>query len=428
MSSLVATGGRVVAGAALALTALAGGASAQLVAIEGGTVHTMVGAPIENGTVLIRDGRIEAVGAGVAVPAGARRIDARGRVVTPGLFDSGTNLGLVEIGAVDGTVDLQAPQQEDLVAAGFRASDGLNPNSMVIPVTRIAGVTTAMSRPAGGLVAGMGAIVDLHGETREVMLVRDDAAMFASLGEAGSRAAGGARGAAVMVLREVLEDARAYAENRERVEGGAYRDLSVDRVDLEALQPVLAGDVPLVVEAHRESDIRTVLRLASEYGIRPIVYGGTEAWAVADQLAAAGVPVIVKVLQNLPESFEALGATYENAARLSRAGVQVAITAGDTFRTFTLRQEAGNAVAHGMDHTEALRAITLYPARIWGIADEYGSLEPGKVANVVVWEGDPLELLTPVANVLIRGQEVPLVSRETLLRDRYLDLGPERAY
>ena len=414
--------------AAIGASALVPEAGAQVIAIEGGTVHTMVGSPIEGATVLIRDGRIEAVGVGITVPAGARRIDASGRIVTPGMIDSGTNPGLVEIDAVEGTVDIRASLQDDLVTAGFLASDGLNPNSMVIPVTRAGGVTTAVSRPVGGLIAGQGAIVDMQGETREVMLVRDRAAMFATLGEAGSRVAGGARGATVMLLREVLEDARAYATNRERFDEGAYREMSVDRVDLEALQPVLSGEIPLVVEAHRASDIRTVLRLASEYGFRPIIHGGTEAWTVADQLAAAGVPVVVKVLQNLPESFEVLGATYENAARLSRAGVEVAITTGDTFRSFTLRQEAGNAVAHGMAHPEALRAVTLYPARIWGIADDYGALEPGKVANVVVWDGDPLELLTSVSAVLIRGQEIPLVSRETLLRDRYRDLGPGRAY
>ncbi|HEX6069936.1 MAG TPA: amidohydrolase family protein [Longimicrobiaceae bacterium] len=414
----------VAVGAALLPT----GAPAQVIAIEGGTVHTMVGAPISNATVLIRDGVIAAVGTDVAVPAGAVRIDARNRVVTPGFFDSGTNPGLVEIEAVDPSSDLRAPAQEDLVAAGFRVADGLNPNSMVIPVTRVAGITTAMSRPQGGLFAGQGAIIDLFGETREAMIVRDPAAMFASLGEAARGAVQGARGGTTMLFREVLEDARAYGRNRESFERGEIRELSVDRVDLEALQPVLAGEIPLVVEAHRASDIRTLLTLAREYGFRPIVFGGTEAWMVAEELARERVPVIVKVLQNLPESFEKLGATYENAGRLSRAGVPVAITTGDTFRSFTLRQEAGNAVAHGMDHAEALRAVTLYPAQIWGIADRYGSLETGKVANVVVWEGDPLELLTGVANVIIRGQEVPLVSRETLLRDRYLRLGPERAY
>lgn len=405
-----------------------GAAAAQVIAIEGGTVHTIAGPPITGATVLIRDGRIEAVGAGVQVPAGATRIDASGKIVTPGLFDSGTNIGVVEIEAVEGSNDIRAPGQEDLVAAGFRVADGLNPASMVIPVTRIAGVTTAMSRPQGGLFAGQGAIVDLLGETREAMLVRDPAAMFASLGESARGTVGGGRGGTTMLFREVLADARAYGENRAQFESGAYRDLSVDRVDLEALQPVLAGEIPLVVEAHRASDIRTLLQLAREFGFRPIVYGGTEAWMVAGELAAARVPVVVKVLQNLPESFEKLGATYENAGRLAAAGVQVAITTGDTFRSFTLRQEAGNAVAHGMDGTEALRAITLYPAQIWGVDADYGSLEPGKVANVVVWDGDPLELLTPVAHLIIRGREVPLVSRETMLRDRYLDLGPERAY
>jgi imidazolonepropionase-like amidohydrolase len=412
----------------IAAAAASAPAAAQVIAIEGGTVHTMTGAPIANGTVLIRDGRIAEVGSGVAVPAGAVRIDAAGRIVTPGLFDSGTNLGLVEIEAVDASVDVRAPTQEDLVAAGFRVLDGINPSSMVIPVTRIAGVTTAMSRPQGGLFAGQGAIIDLLGDTQEAMIVREPAAMFANLGEAARGAVQGARGATTMLFREVLEDARAYGANRESFERREFRELSVDRIDLEALQPVLAGEMPLVVEAHRASDIRTLLRLAREYGFRPIVYGGTEAWMVADELARERVPVIVKVLQNLPESFEKLGATYENADRLNRAGVPVAITTGDTFRSFTLRQEAGNAVAHGMDHAEAMRAITLYPAQIWGVAEDYGSLEVGKVANVVVWDGDPLELLTPVTNLIIRGQEVPLVSRETLLRDRYLDLGPERAY
>jgi len=401
---------------------------AQVIAIEGGTVHTMTGPPLPNATVLIRDGRIAEVGTNVAVPADAVRIDATDRIVTPGLFDSGTHVGVVEIEAVEESDDSRGADQEDLVDAAFRVEDGLNPQSMVIPVTRSGGVTTVMARPDGGLFSGQGAVIDLAGERREDMVVRAPAAMFASLGETARSAVEGGRGETVMHFREVLEDARAYGENRERFEGGAFRELAVDRLDLEALQPVLAGEIPLVIEAHRASDIRTVLRLAEEYKFRPIIYGGTEAWMVADELAAANVPVIVKVLQNLPESFEKLGATYENAARLSRAGVTVAITTDDTFRAFTLRQEAGNAVAHGMDHAEALRALTLYPARIWGLEADYGSLEPGKVANVVVWDGDPLELLTSVTHLIIRGRQIPLESRETQLRDRYLDLGPERAY
>ncbi len=396
-------------------------AVAQTIAIEGGTVHTMTGAPIENGTVLIQDGRITAVGANLAVPAGAQRIDARGKIVTPGLFDSGTNIGLVEIDGVVETNDYRpGDADDDLVSAAFNVADGLNPNSMVIPVTRVAGVTTAVSRPQGGLIAGQGVAIDLLGRDIGAMLIRTPIAMWGNLGESARGAIQGARGSTTLRLREIMEDARAYARDPQGYARGAAREYAVSRADLEALQPVLAGELPLVLEAHRASDLQTALRLSREYGFRLILQGGTEAWMVADDLAAAGVPVIVKVLQNLPTTFETLGATYENAARLRAAGVRVAITTGETYKSFTLRQEAGNAAAHGLPVDEALRAITLYPAQIWGLDADYGSLAPGKVANVVVWDGDPLELLTPVDAVVIRGQQVPLVSRETELRERYL--------
>ncbi len=417
---------------AAAAALLAGApAAAQTIAITGGTVYPVTGAPIPNGTVLIQNGRIVAVGAGVAVPAGARRIDATGKWVTPGLFESNTNLGLTEVGQVDATNDFrldQGQQGGDQVAAAFNVADGINPRSMVIPVTRIAGVTTAVSRPSGGLIAGQAVALDLLGNRMEDMLIASPLAMFASIAE-NSRAAGnGARGGQSMRLREVLEDARAWARNRDAFERGATRDFSVSRLDLAALQPVLAGRQALVVEAHRASDIQTALRIAQEYGLKLVIDGGTEAWMVADDLVRARVPVLVKVLNNLPNSFEALGATYENAARLRRAGVQVAITSGETFKAYNIRQEAGNAVAYGLPWEEAFRAVTLYPAQIWGVADRYGSLEAGKVANVVVWSGDPLELLTRVEHVIIRGREVPLVSRETELRDRYRTLDQTRAY
>lgn len=422
---------RSILSVAAAMAVAAAPAAAQTVAIEGGTVHTMTGAPIQGGTVLIRDGRIVAVGQNVTVPAGARRIDARGKVVTPGFFDSGANVGLVEIGAVAETNDYRpgALEEDDLVAASFNVADGLNPNSMLIPITRVAGVTTVLSRPQGGLIAGQGVVIDLLGRDMEAMLVRTPAAMYGNLGESARGAIKGARGSTTLRLREILGDARAYARNRAAYERGDVRAYAVSRSDLEALQPVLAGELPLVLEAHRASDIQTALRLADEFGLRLVIYGGTEAWMVADDLARARVPVVVQVLNNLPRTFEALGATFENAARLRGAGVQVAITSGETFKSFNLRQQAGNAVAYGLPHEEALRAVTLYPAQIFGLDDRYGSLAPGKVANVVVWEGDPLELLTPVSNVLIRGQEVPLESRETLLRDRYLNLDDRtRAY
>jgi imidazolonepropionase-like amidohydrolase len=415
---------------AAAAALLAAPAAAQTIAVTGGTVYPVSGAPIPNGTVLIRDGRIVAVGAGIAIPEGARRIDATGKWVTPGLFESSTNLGLTEVEAVDATNDFRLNEgpNGDQVAAAFNVADGINPRSMVIPVTRIAGVTTAVSRPSGGLIAGQAIAIDLDGNRVEDMLIASPVAMFASLSENSRDAGNGARAGQSMRLREVLDDARAWARNRDAFERGATRDFSVSRLDLAALQPVLAGREPLVVEAHRASDIQTVIRIAHEYGLKLVISGGTEAWMVAEDLARAHVPVLVKVLNNLPESFEALGATYENAARLRRAGVTVAITSGETFKAYNIRQEAGNAVAYGLPWDEAFRAVTLVPAQIWGVADRYGSLEPGKVANVVVWSGDPLELLTRVEHVIIRGREVPLVSRETELRDRYRHLDQGRAY
>ncbi|HEU0015692.1 MAG TPA: amidohydrolase family protein [Longimicrobium sp.] len=412
---------KLLAAAAAAVLAAAP-AAAQTIAIVGGTVHPVSGPPIQNGTVLIENGRIAAVGAGVAVPANAIRIDARGKVVTPGLIESSTNMALVEVDAVGTTNDYRF-QNEDQVAAAFNVADGINPRSMVIPVTRIAGVTTVISRPAGGLISGQGLAFDLWGDRIDQMSLRSPIAMFGSVSENEQEAAGGGtRGGLFMRLREVLEDARTWARNPAAFERGETREFSVSRLDLAALQPVLRGEMPLVLEAHRASDIQTALRIADEYGLRLIIAGGTEGWMVAGDLARARVPVLVKVLRNLPESFESLGARYENAALLRRAGVQVAITTGETFKAYNIRQEAGNAVAYGLPYDEALRAVTLYPAQIYGIADRYGSLEAGKVANVVVWDGDPLELLTQVNTVIIRGRVVPMVSRETLLRDRYMNL------
>jgi imidazolonepropionase-like amidohydrolase len=412
--------------AVLAAALLAAPLAAQTIAIEGGTVYPVSGPPIQNGTVVIQNGRITAVGANVPVPAGARRIDARGKWVTPGLFESGTALGLTEVGSVGTTNDFRI-QDEDQVAAAFNVADGLNPRSMVIPITRIAGITSAVSRPAGGLIAGQAVAIDLDGDRMDQMLIRTGpVAMFASMSENARQAGHGTRGGLTMRLREVLEDARVYARNPSAYERGETRDFSVSRLDLAALQPVLRGELPLVIEAHRASDIQAALRVAREYDLRVIIAGGTEAWMVAGDLAAARVPVLVKVLNNLPESFQALGATYENAARLRRAGVQVAITSGETYKAFNIRQEAGNAVAYGLPWDEAFRAITLVPAQVFGLGDRYGSLEAGKVANVVVWDGDPLELLTDVEHVFIRGREIPLVSRETLLRDRYMNLDESR--
>ena len=398
-------------------------AAAQPTAIVGGTVHPVSGPEIENGVVLLRADTIAAVGprSAVSVPSDARRIDASGQVVTPGLMDAATATGLVEVSAVGSTRD-NALDTDDAIRAAFRVTDGINPNSVVIPVTRLGGVTTVASTPSGGAVAGQGAVIDLHGETIGDMLVRDRAALYAAFTPGAAEATGEARGGLAMRLREAFEDARFYANNRDDYQRGATRNLSMSRLDLEAMAAVLDGERPLVVRAARASDIDAALRIAEEFDLDLRIEGGEEAWMRADRLADAGVPVILKALNNLPTEFDRLGTRFDNAARLADAGVPVAISTFDTHNARTLRLEAGNAVRYGLDWEAALRAVTLAPAEMLGVADTHGSLEAGKTANVVVWSGDPFEPLTTVEHVFIDGIEMPDDSRQKRLLRRYDDL------
>jgi imidazolonepropionase-like amidohydrolase len=400
-------------------------AAAQELAIVGGRVHTVTGGALEDATVLVRDGRIVAVGADVAVPAGAARIDARGKVVTPGIFDPASAIGIVEVDQVDATTDARLASQEDAVTAAFDVTFGLNPHSTLVPFNRSLGLTTAAALPSGGLVAGQAAVIDLWGATASEMVVKPKAAMRASYDEGAAAIAGGARGGAALRLREVLEDARFWAANRAAFDRGDARELAQSRLDLAALQPVLAGTMPLVVEVRRSSDILATLAIAREFDLRPVVLGGAEAWMVAAELARARVPVILKPLTSAPEDFEALGARFENAAILHAAGVPIAFSSFEHHRAFSVLQEAGNAVRYGLPWDAALRAVTLTPAEIYGVADRYGSIEPGKVANLVVWSGDPFEVSSLAETVVIRGRVVPIWSRQRELLERYRNLdGP----
>ena len=392
--------------------------SAETIAITGGKLETMGPAgTVPNGTVLIVDGRISAVGVGIPIPGEARRIDAHGRVVTPGLFNSLTRLGLVEVSAVEGTADSEV--KSDRITAAFDVAEALNPRSTLIAVNRIDGLTRAVVAPSAGnsLIAGQGAVIHLGAPAD--LLVRERVAMFAFLGERGAELTGGARSAAILRLREVLQDAADFAANRKAFDSGDRREYSLSRLDLEALVPVVRGELPLVVTADRASDIVAAVRLAKELSLRLILAGVAEGWMVAGEIAAADVPVLVEPLDNLPSSFEQLGATIANAARLRTAGVRVAFMNGDAHNARNVRQSAGNAVANGMTWHDALAALTTVPASIWGIAERYGSLEPGKDADLVIWDGDPLEVTTYADVVLIRGVEIPMESRQTLLRDRY---------
>jgi imidazolonepropionase-like amidohydrolase len=389
---------------------------AQTIAITGGTVYPVAGPKLTNATVLIRDGKIAAVGTAVTVPAGASRIDAKGKWVTPGFIDGGGQLGLVEIGAVEGT--REASLRGDSVAAAFNVAEGINPASTLIPVTRIEGITTALATPSGNLISGQAVLVDLDGSTVERMLVKSPAGMVVHLNEEAKDQAGGSRAGVAERLRRVWTDALEYSRRRPDYARAQMEPLAAAAGDLEALLPVLRGEVPLIAVANRRSDIETALRLAREYQLKLILSGAAEGWQVADEIARAGVPALVEPLDNIP-SYDALGIRYENAALLAKAGVHVALLEADSHNARNLRQQAGNAVSYGLPWDQALRAVTLTPAEIFGVADRYGSLEVGKVANVVVWSGDPFELATRAEHVLIRGRAVPLTSRQTELFERY---------
>jgi imidazolonepropionase-like amidohydrolase len=394
---------------------------AQTIAITGGTVVTVSGARIPNGTVLIRDSLILAVGAGVSIPANATRVDASGSIVTPGLINASAQVGLVEIGNGTGTNEQRVRRD---VAASFNVAEGLNPASVLIPVTRVEGITSALLIPDGNFVAGQSVFADLDGGTIEQMIARNPVAMHVDLSESDRTAGEGSRAGALERLRTLFNDARDYQRRRADFQRAQMQTLSAPAAELEALQPVLAGRMPLIVTANRVFDIRNALRLQREYSLKLILSGGAEAWEIADEIARAHVPVLVVPLSNIP-SFDALGARYENAARLVAAGVPVAIVSGDNSHNARLiRQEAGNAVSYGLAYDAALRAVTLGPAEILGLQDRYGSLEAGKVANVVVWSGDPFEFSTAVQHVYIRGHEIPLTSRQTELLERYRSLPP----
>jgi len=394
---------------------------AQTIALTGGTVFPVAGPKLEHATVLIRDGRIVAVGANVAVPPDATRIDATGKWITPGLIDGGNQMGLTEIGAVRETND--AAVRNDTVAASFNVAEGINPASTLIPITRMAGVTTALAAPAEGLIRGQAVLIDLDGATIEAMLVKSPVAMVAELSERTKEAGGGSRAGSAERLRRVLDDALEYGRRKADWARAQMHPLAAPATDLQALGAVVRGELPLIVVANRRSDIETALRIAREYHLKLILAEAAEAWQVADAIARAGVPVLVQPLDNIP-SYDGLGVRYENAALLAKAGVKVALLETDTHNARNMRQQAGNAVSNGMTWDQALRAVTLSPAEIFGVADRYGSLAAGKVADVVVWSGDPFEFATAVEHVFIRGREIPLRSRQTELLERYRKLPP----
>jgi len=375
--------------------------------------------PLADVTVIVAGNRIKAVGPALAAPPGARTIDASGKFVTPGFIDASTQIGVAEVTLEAPTVDTDLTG--DSLQPAFRVVDGYNPHSVVIPITRLGGVTSVVVSPVHGLLGGSSAFVDLVGDAVADSVVKPYAAQYAWLDETTAQTVTGTRGGNLMKLREALDDARIYAKRKPAYEQNRSRSLSIGRLHLDALQPVLKGEVPLVVTARRASDIEAALRIADEFKLRLILSDASEAWMLKDELAKRKVPVIVDPLENLPARFESLNTRPDGAALLSKAGVPVILSTFSSHQARTLRQVAGNAVRFGMDHDAAIRAITEAPAAAFNIPDR-GKIEAGAIANLVVWSGDPLETSTRVEHVIVRGQELALDSRQRRLLDRYRTL------
>lgn len=416
---------------------LAGAVSAQgpeSYAIRNARIVTVTGPVIENGTVVISGGKISAVGVDVSVPSGAKVIEGRGLSVYPGMIDADTELGLTEIGSVAGSVDTNEIGDNN---ANIHVDVAIRPDSSHIAVTRVNGITTALTAPRGGLIAGQSAIINLDGWTPREMVLKSPAAMHINWPAAGGgRGFGGEFGPGgqqrsltelrreqerqIDNLRKILRDAAAYGDAKD----ARAKDPSLPRQDvdlkLEALVPVVRGQMPVVINVNLERDIKSAIAFVSEMKLKAIISGGVEAYKVADQLKARNIPVIVGPVLRVPvKEDDPYDAPFANAGLLAKAGVKIAFQTNDSAYSRNLPYHAGMAAAFGLAKDEALKAVTINPAEIFGIADKVGSVEKGKIANLIVTDGDPLEIRTQIKHLFINGRDVSLTTRHTELYEKY---------
>ena len=394
-------------------------ALAETLFINDATVHTMSSrAVLQNADVLVRNGVIESVGLELSAPADATVIEAGGRPLTPGLFAGITSLGLVEISLVEHTADAALSGAD--MRPEFNVTPAYNPWSSLVPVTRIEGFSWSMlgADRSGSIMGGQGQAVILDGSYDSFA---GDRILFVDIGADASAQSAGSRAGQWMLLEQAFAEASSGADD------------SPHSLLTPAGRLALAGftDGGIVVfNADRASDILQVLAFSNKHGLAPVITGGAEAWMVADQLAEAGVPVLLDALLNLPGNFDRIGARLDNATLLHTAGVTIAFAGAGSHNARKLRQVAGNAVSNGLPWDAALAALTVNPAMIFGLQEGFGKIEPGSRADLVIWSGDPLEVTTAADQVIIGGQAVDMVSRQTLLRDRYLQENPAlpRAY
>ncbi|MDT4953416.1 MAG: hypothetical protein QOJ02_1554 [Acidobacteriota bacterium] len=401
--------------------------------IRNARIVTVSGPEIESGTIVLRDGKIEAVGATANAPAGALEIDARGLIVYPGMVDAGTSMGLVEIDSgAPGTVDLAElgdmnPNAQAIVA--------VNPHSAHVNVTRVNGVTSVVTMPLGGVISGQAALINLDGTTPREMAVVPSVALVINFPRVSNRSfdsffnpqqtniteAITARDRQLDQLRKMLRDAEAYGKAQDAYAHDQTLPRPNRNVQLASLVPFVRGERIVIFRADREMEIRAALRFADEMHMRPVILGGNEAWKAVSVLKERNVPVILTgVLDLPPREDDFYDSLYENAAKLQQAGVRFCISTGDTgAHVRDLPFHAGMSAAFGLPRAEALKAVTLYPAQIMGVSDRMGSIEPGKMANLVITDGDLLEARTHVRYLFINGRQLPLTSRHTELYDQF---------
>lgn len=412
--------------ALVALLLAAAGADAQDLLIRNATVHTATAqGTLRGADVLVRNGRIVAVGAGLDA-GGAPVVDAGGRPLTPTLFGGVSGIGIEEVSGesatTDGRLALGAGAHEMTVRPEFDVSLAYNPDSLLLPVARVEGIgftlLAAGSGAGGSIIAGQGAVMRLDGGDQPA----GPKLLFIDLGSRAAGLTGGSRAAQWMLLDQLVDEAagRIGAESRSALLTPAGRI---------ALQAHLKAGRPLVVGVERAADIRQLLRWSKKHGVKVAIRGGSEAWRVAGELAAARVPVFVDPLANLPADFDRIHASERSAALLRAAGVEVGFSqAGDSSHNARkLRQLAGNAVAHGLSWDDALAGLTRVPARTFGVDGEIGAIAPGLRADLVLWDGDPLDVASLASRVWFDGRPVDMRSRQTELRDRYLRAEPDAA-
>ena len=404
---------------AVGLSLLAGTAFAQNVLIRNATVHT-AGAQgtLQNTDVLVQGGNIAAIGRSLSAASGIDVVDAAGKPLTPTLFGGVTAIGLDEVSAEDPTNDqsLALGQGKQMVVRPeFDVTLAYNPASVLIPIARVEGIGfTLLGADAdngGSIIAGQGAVVRLDGSADPA----GPKMLFVQLGSDGANLSGGSRASQWMLLDQFIDEVRG------RIPVGASMAM-LTPAGRDTLARYLNGGGRMMVGVHRAADIRQLLRWSQRHGVRIAIHGGAEAWMLAPQLAAAKVPVFIDPLANLPRSFDEIGATLQNAARLRAAGVQVGFSQSDkaSHNARKIRQIAGNAVANGLSWEDGLAGLTRVPADALGVGERIGTISIGKRADLVLWTGDPLDVSTVAKQVWFDGRAIPMRSRQTELRDRYL--------